>query len=379
MNMAVGRLVQSRITDWLPLLGAYIVANNQMTEAKHGFVLYNITDAIVATDVSAWFTRWLLSYPIAYVATVITLKLDRKPVLVAPRMMALALGTIAMVLLLVLAVLTRDFWAFANAFSMIASIVVRQSIIRQLRVSIDRAIESFWHTPGDPVKVFLTLPNGKAVTIFAPRLVVVNCILTDAKPVHATLYFISRAVGWAAFGTHVVTLGIAGLVNQLSCVLLLICSTVLVAHHIGDDPYSIGAKLSLDVQRGDPTWTRALAYARLALDETEEETMVRWNLFPQRSNRVWWDRYRLKAAIYIRQTGSQNEERSVVQQSAARQSIQRQEPTAAVLRPHEISPSSPRVHQACQSTQMNASCPMPTGVKAWTEHRQMPRIAPESP
>ena len=35
MKMAVGRLVRSPITAWLPLLGAYTVANNQFTEPCH--------------------------------------------------------------------------------------------------------------------------------------------------------------------------------------------------------------------------------------------------------------------------------------------------------------------------------------------------------
>lgn len=64
MKMAVGRLVQSRFTEWLPLLGAYTVANNQITETWQGLVLYNITDAVMPTDVSAWFARWVLSHDI---------------------------------------------------------------------------------------------------------------------------------------------------------------------------------------------------------------------------------------------------------------------------------------------------------------------------
>jgi hypothetical protein len=42
VDYAVGRLVQSYFTDCLPLLGAYTIASNQVTEPIPGFVLYNI-------------------------------------------------------------------------------------------------------------------------------------------------------------------------------------------------------------------------------------------------------------------------------------------------------------------------------------------------
>lgn len=184
---------------------------------------------------------------------------------------------------------------------MIFSVAVRQGIVRQLRTSIDRAVEALNHQSGDQVKVFLTLPNGKAVTIYGSRMAVVNCILTDAKPVDPFMYSTLRSVGWAAFGVHVVTLGMADLLNQILCVIILVCSTVLVARHAGDELYTIGAKLFLEVRHGDPSLGRAAAYARLALTETEEDLMVHWSLLPQRCNHFWWDRYRIKQTYYVRQ------------------------------------------------------------------------------
>lgn len=92
MSRTVGRLVHSRVTDWLPLLAAYTVVDDQITQPVPGFVLFNVTDGIMATDVSPWFARWLLSYPLTYTATTITLRLDGKPMPAARRVLALALG-----------------------------------------------------------------------------------------------------------------------------------------------------------------------------------------------------------------------------------------------------------------------------------------------
>ena len=45
VNQAVGRLVYSRYTTFLPLLGQYLISGNQFTTAVPGFTLYNLTDA----------------------------------------------------------------------------------------------------------------------------------------------------------------------------------------------------------------------------------------------------------------------------------------------------------------------------------------------
>jgi hypothetical protein len=49
------------LTTFLPILGAYLVAGNQFTEAASGYQLYNLTDAITTTSISGWFGRWLVS------------------------------------------------------------------------------------------------------------------------------------------------------------------------------------------------------------------------------------------------------------------------------------------------------------------------------
>jgi hypothetical protein len=59
MNAAIGNLVQSSVTNWLPVLASYTVVNDDILKPEPGYVLYNITDGIVVTQVSAQFTCWL--------------------------------------------------------------------------------------------------------------------------------------------------------------------------------------------------------------------------------------------------------------------------------------------------------------------------------
>ncbi|KAI0859815.1 hypothetical protein F4860DRAFT_242361 [Xylaria cubensis] len=291
MNTAVGRLTESWVTDWLPYLGAYTVANNDIAKKYQGFALYNITDGIMTNDVCAWFTRWLITSPLTYAATTITLKFDGKPQSVRLRAASIGLGLLSTMPLLLMSGLIEDWWGVANAMSMIVSILIRKVITSQLRKSIDTAAHSSGNS-GDPVKVFLTLPNGKAVTIFGPRMAIVSCLLTSPRPINSLLYLQVRALGWFAFGVHAITLGMASLTSQIMSVFVLLLSSALKSYYVGDRTYNIGKRLRLEVELGDAEWTRRSAYARLGLSPTEENYMVRWSLFPQRGNRFWWGRYR---------------------------------------------------------------------------------------
>lgn len=296
MNVAVGTLLYSPATEWIPILGAYIFGNNTFTDPQPGFVLYNITDGIMATDVSAWFTRWLLRHPITYSSTVIRLRTDGAEISARERAFSWVLGCTAMLPILSLGAAMGDWWGFSNVAAMMLSVVVRQRMVSCLRDSIDHNVDGFALDPGDTVKVFLTMPNGKAVTIIGPRQAVVNCLLTDPKPRQPRWYLALRGLGWAAFGVHVVTLGMATLFSQLLTVAVLLAGSVSTGIGVGARPQMLGRKLRLEVELGNPSWHRSKTYARLQLTETEEDYMVHWSLFPQRQNKFWWDKYRRKEA-----------------------------------------------------------------------------------
>ncbi|KAG8667827.1 hypothetical protein FPOAC1_012666 [Fusarium poae] len=291
MNTCVGNLTKSWVTEWLPILGSYAVANNEIADPEHGYILYNITDGIMATDVAAWFTRWLSSFPPNYASTVIRLKIDEKPLPVARSIFAMAIGGSAMVLSLCLAILTADPWGIANSLAMCGQVFVRQHMVGQLRASMDKTISDVDRDPGKDVKTFLTLPNGKAVTIVGPLGLVLGCIVTDARPLNPRYYFLARAIGWAFFATHAIALGMSNLFNQIVTVIIMLVGTYLTATRVGDNSEMIGSGLRLEVEMGDSGWTRSQAYANIGMTPEEEDKMVHWSLMPQKSNTRWWKRY----------------------------------------------------------------------------------------
>ncbi|KIX08977.1 uncharacterized protein Z518_00055 [Rhinocladiella mackenziei CBS 650.93] len=305
INLSVGRFLHSWITECLPFLGAFTVASNQILEPIPGFVLYNISDGIMATDLSSWFTRWLTLYPLTYTSTVLEFKTDANP-LPHPRWLASpSLGICVCSPLIVLACLMGDWWGLANALSMTASVIVRKVILLQNRAAIDRAVllSTSPSLPQDEVvKAFLTTPSGKAVTIYAPRRIVINVLLTNTTPLNPALYSATRMTGWASFAIHIVALGMTSLFNQLLSVAVLAVSTILAIRGVGDMPHLLGERLYIDVSCRSANEFRAAAYAALNLSEKEEQSMVLWNLFPHRSNTRWWERYR--AAIDERSGGN---------------------------------------------------------------------------
>jgi hypothetical protein len=291
MNTSIGNLSKSWVTEWLPILGSYAVANNEIADPEHGYVLYNITDGIMATDVAAWFTRWLSSFPPNYASTVIRLKIDGKRLPAARSISAMVIGGSIIVLSLCLAVLTADPWGIANSLAMCGQAFVRQHMVGQLRASMDETVSKVYQDPGEDVKAFLTLPNGKAVTIFGPRGLVVGCIVTDARPRHPHHYFLARAIGWTFFAAHAIALGMSNLFNQIVTVIIMILATYLTATRVGDNCEMIGSHLRLEVEMGEAEWTRSPAYARIEMTPEEEDKMVHWSLMPHRSNSKWWTRY----------------------------------------------------------------------------------------
>ncbi|KAI2617251.1 hypothetical protein GGS26DRAFT_577266 [Hypomontagnella submonticulosa] len=292
MNMSVGNLTRSWITDWLPIFGSYAVANNEIAQPEPGFVLYNVTDQVMATDVSIWFTRWLMSYPLTYTATTITLGSNTRPMSSIRKICSIMVGGLICGVLLMFAILTADWWGVANVIALGLTVLVRQQMVGSLRSSVDKGFQDARNNPGDDVKIFLTLPNGTAVTMRGPRQVVVNCVLTNPRPSNPTYYFILRTVGWGAFGAHAISLGMTALFNQILCVVTLLVCTYLTATHVGDERGAIGKKLWLEVDMGDTKWSRAPVYARLNMSNIEEDCMVRWSIMPQRTNTWWWNRYR---------------------------------------------------------------------------------------
>jgi energy-converting hydrogenase Eha subunit A len=288
MNMALGRLSPSLVSEPFPLIGSYVVAGNKFMSPITGFHLFNITDGIVATDLSAWFTRRLLAHNLTYSTSTILISHSTQLGRPRPRRgQAIAWLIVCMLpclLLAVFAVLMRDFWGVANALAMLISVLVRKIAVMENCAALDRNAEKARATSEEMVKAFLTLPNGLSATLITSRGIIINCLLTEPRPLRPKLYSWICGIGWIGFATHVVSLGMAALVNQIISVTLLIAGTILVAKGVGEDDSEIGSSLimrQIDSIQGD---FRAVAYARLGLSPTEEESMLAWNLFPHKSN-----------------------------------------------------------------------------------------------
>lgn len=297
LNLTLGRLVYSRYTEYLPVLGAYIIANNDIIEPKPGFVVYNITDGIMATDVNGWFSRWLLCQKFTVSYTLLKIcnqrRADqerRRHNLV--RVIGIALAVCGMGVTLSFPAIIGDWWGLANAVSMLISIVVRKFIFHQNRVAVTKAADNAVKESKKCgiVKTFWTLPTGNVVSILLPRGMLTDVILTTPNIPNPRLYSAARILGWIGFGCHVVSLGMTSLFNQMISVVLLLLSTVLAAHRIGDDESRISDNIKIlraDACKGQKNY-RSTTYARLCLKDSEIESMLLWNLFPHRSNTGWW-------------------------------------------------------------------------------------------
>lgn len=294
VDRSIGRLVDSPWTEYLPLLGAFIVAGNRFIEPIPGMTLYNVSDSIVATDVSGWLGRWLVKQDVRWNTTAYiwgTRNAVRRDTY--PRIQALLVGLLANGALIALSALVRDWFGLVNAAVLALSVAVRRYMLSENRRFLDNVAGCLRGTDAEMVKVFCTLANGRAVTLFAPRGIVTKGFLTTPRPDHRGLYAMCRAVGWVTFGLHVICIGQTTLFIQILTVVCMITATVVCIYGFGCDELSIGRKMHIyalnDLGAADDR--RTMAYARLRLTDEEENSMLSWGLLPQRSNTEWWENY----------------------------------------------------------------------------------------
>ena len=191
--------------------------------------------------------------------------------------------------------LLGDWYGFVSALCIDTSIFVRWYLVKQNREALDRAAttEDVRRNP-QMVKTLCFLRDNKVVTVYAPRNVVINCFLSAPKPLHQKTYSAVRYLGWFSFARFVVTIGQATLNVQLIIVGLTIIATVLTARGTGSDEMRIGNNLVASrEERSNPSGRRIGTYSGLDLTQDEEDTMVDWNLVPQRKNVKWWEEYRM--------------------------------------------------------------------------------------
>lgn len=174
---------------------------------------------------------------------------------------------------------------------MLASVAVRCIVQVENRRAIDLAVKNSEETSREEVKILVSLPNSKIVTIRTTRGIAIDCLLTTPRVRNPKLYNATRALAWVFFGVHIISLGMACLFSQIIAIVLLISATVIAARQIGMDRGHIGHRMNLERFDDSKHSFRAATYAQLKLSREEEESMVIWSLFPHRSNKKWWKKY----------------------------------------------------------------------------------------
>ncbi|KAK6332859.1 hypothetical protein TWF696_002880 [Orbilia brochopaga] len=286
VDLATGRLVVSNYFGLLPLLGAFVHADNSFTERLPGFTLYNISAGVVTTEVCGWLSRWIKSHEFETAKTEIEWEQRDRPA----RWTAICIGFFLVSLpvngmLIALTVLSQDWWGLANALSMITSVIVRTTLIHLNHRGIDANIEAAnadrkskcnkpnanelrnqeaaraeeeharesdainiappavlpaSTSPSQVAKIAVITDDSRIVSMKVDGSLVKYLFATNPKIERPFLYKATRWVGWAAFAVHVISLGMAGLHTQIYTVVLLISSTVLAVSHFGCDDFRIG-------------------------------------------------------------------------------------------------------------------------------------------
>ncbi|OOQ90095.1 hypothetical protein PEBR_05102 [Penicillium brasilianum] len=275
MDRSIGRLVPSLYFDFLPLLGAFVVAGDRFTEKKSGFTLYNVSEGIMTTELAGWFSRWLQGQELHRVRSIVHWEVGNRP----PRWRSFLIGLLLISVpthatLIVLTVLTADWWGLANVMAMIVSVIVRCIQVAQNQAGIDRNIKEAQEEaqrynyqqnleiyeaaiarheelrkrgtvseetklpvePKDPnaiAKVIVITEDSKAVTIAAPRYLIKQAFTASPQVPNRVLYTACQWTGWVAFAVHVISIGMAGLYTQICSVVIILVATVLTAHKVG--------------------------------------------------------------------------------------------------------------------------------------------------
>ena len=301
MSQAVGRLTFNRFTEFLPILGAYIIAGNDFTRPLSGFTVYNITDSIVSTSFAGWFARWLLAQNASKHDSEFIWSVHHQP---RPRtsslLLAAAIGVLVNCSMTLIPFLLGDWYGFVAAVSIDVSVLVRWFLVSQNREAIDLAsVDEDRRRSPEHVKTLCFLSDNKVVTVFVPRSVLINCFLDTPKPSRPKAYSVVQALGWLSFAAFVITIGQSSLIVQLNVVGVTLLSTLITAGRIGCEEALIGENLKACRKNHiNRSGRRIETYVRLNLSKEEEDTMVNWNLVPQRRNSSWWqDYYDQKANI----------------------------------------------------------------------------------
>jgi hypothetical protein len=262
MDRSIGRLVPSVYFEYLPLLGAFVIAGNRFTKHQPGFTIYNASAGIMTTEIAGWFSRWLKCQPLHQVRSKVTWRVEERP----PRWTAILIGFFLIGLpcngiLIAMTVLAGDWWGFANAMAMVVSVLVRCVLVAQNQAGINQRIKEAQgeaeedknrdqtedpptaplKDPYEPAKVLVVTADSKAVHIEAPSYLIRPLFILNHAVPNERVYKFFQWIGWLAFAIHIVSIGMAALYTQIYTVVLLAVATIMTAQKIGCDDSQVRA------------------------------------------------------------------------------------------------------------------------------------------
>lgn len=296
VDAAIGSLVSSRYTEYLPLLAAFVVANNKFTEAKSGFTLYNLTTGIMTTDMAGWFQRWCTAQGFAKagakVRWTVTHEARFSSRRCCNRLAALIIGVMLNSFMVVFTTMQCDWWGLGNAVSVLFSVIVRAYLMEANRRGLDAAARL--HARSGNEELFLVVLNdSRMISMTAPQGTVLNCFVKKPRPPRPRLYFSMRMIGWLAFATQVIAIGMSSLATQIITVVVISVSTVLTVFRIGCEEFMIGNALQATILTLPGPDSRKAAYIALGLNTQQLDALKAWNLVPLRNGTTdtesWWN------------------------------------------------------------------------------------------
>ncbi|KAF7534081.1 hypothetical protein G7054_g6529 [Neopestalotiopsis clavispora] len=296
---ATGSLTQNVLTDYLPLLGAYKIASNQIAQVEPGFALYNITDGVWITEVQAWFTRWLW---MNIEANYVTLKWThcKQPRKSCPNhVLSLLIGMVINIGLVVLTTLQADWYGVANAAAMFVSVLVRAYVRSAMLARVDKSFSKSEKIVQNPskesslAKFIIVFPEGK-LAIFHCERAYLSVMIDNKKPMRLFSHImlsIARGFGWLAFAVQIVAIGQASLSTQIITVFVMVLASLLTVFHIGERCRGqIGSYIKIE-QQSIQAKGRLDVYAKLLPTSEEERYMTKRGLLPDKKSlwgAEWW-------------------------------------------------------------------------------------------
>lgn len=343
IDITVGALSHNWLTQYLPLMGAYVFASNQFTlPINHGITMYNVIDGVVVNQFAGWFARWLLVQNVSPVGTniVLTPQSHRPTGYLRGCGWIFGLGCVIYVPPMLLTSYIRDYWGLANAVALLLSVVVRVYLLYANRTALDTQVrlgnsrlsegyrELEYMTADDQISArtrlhqicncLLIFQDGRKAYLQVPALHW-KAYLTETPPINRPgLYGVVRATGWLAFGIHVLSIGSSCFIIQVWTIIILLGATISTNYGFGRNEALYNAPsffkgFSRRFQRKEIIGTTLQAtfdqvslastdqvdvYAAMQLDLQEERKMAQWGLFPQSVDKKWYSAYKKQKAFY---------------------------------------------------------------------------------